>query len=206
MNFVQRAIGVLSKPQVELPRAAAEPATTGGLIGGYAAILAALPAIGIFFATLLTVGRYGGLGAMIGPVLLLILLTYALRDLGLTILVGLAAPALAPSLGGQKNAIGGMKLAVYAATPIWVAGFVGALLGALAGALYWLLLIAGFGYAGYIIFLACRPLLGVPEQQAPAFAGILTVGWLVLFVVTEMIVSNIFISMMFRGSYGYGGF
>lgn len=201
MNFVQRSIGILTQPKVEFPKAAAEPATTGGLIGGYAAILAALPALGALLGLLLFAGR--ALGYIIGPTLLALVLWYALRDLGLTIVMGIIAAALAPSFGGQRDSGGAMKLVIYAATPIWIAGFLGALLAPVSGALFYLLLLAGFAYAGYLIYLGCRAALGVPEQQAGAVAGILTVIWLVLYFVVNMIVERIFLSAMFSGS-GYG--
>ena len=205
MSFISRAMGVLTQPKTELPRAAAEPSTTGGLIGGYAAIMAALPAIGTLLGAVLLAGA--ALSYIIGPTLVLIVLTYLLRDLGLTIGVGFALAALAPSFGGQRNNVNGVKLAVYAATPIWILGFVGALLTGLAPQLYslnYLFLLAGFGYAGYIIYLGARPMLGVTDQQAPVVAGIATVAWLVLYFVVNTIIINVFTSsMMGAARYGY---
>ena len=206
MSFITRAMGVVTQPKNELPRAAAEPSTTGGLIGGYAAILAALPSLGALLGVVLLAGA--ALGYIIGPTLVGLVLTYLLRDLGLTIGIGFAAAALAPSFGGQNNTVNGIKLAVYAATPIWILGFIGALLMGLApqlAALNWLFIIAGFAYAGYIIYLGARPLLGVTEQQAPVIAAILTIGWLVLYFVVNMIITNIiFSSMMSSAVRGYG--
>ena len=205
MSFISRAMGVLTQPKTELPRAAAEPSTTGGLIGGYAAIMAALPAIGTLLGAVLLAGA--ALSYIIGPTLVLIVLTYLLRDLGLTIGVGFALAALAPSFGGQRNNVNGVKLAVYAATPIWILGFIGALLTGLAPQLYslnYLFLLAGFGYAGYIIYLGARPMLGVTDQQAPVVAGIGTIAWLVLYFVVNTIIMNVFVSsMMGSARYGY---
>lgn len=194
MNFVQRAIGVVTQPKTELPRAAAEPATNGSLIGGYAAILAALPAIGALLGMLLAAGRM--LGYVIGSFLVSAILIYLLRDLGVTILVGVILAALAPNFGGQANKINAMKLAVYAATPIWIMGFLAGLLVFGGPALSYLLTFLAFGYAGYLIYLGCRPMLGVPDNQAPAVAGVTTVIWLVLYIIVQVIVQQIAVGVM----------
>jgi hypothetical protein len=193
MNFVTRAINVLAQPKLELHRAAAEPATTSSLILGYALLLAALPAVGNLLGTLLFAGSY--LGSWIAWTLVESLFLFLLRDLGLTILIGVIAAALAPNFGGQNNKVGGMKLAVYAATPIWLVSALGALLPN--ETLYYLLLIIGFGYAAYLVYVGCRPLLAIPDAQAPAVAGIITVIWLVLYILIGALLSRI----VYSGTY-----
>jgi hypothetical protein len=145
------------------------------------------------------------LSYLIGPTLVMAVLLYALRDLGLTLLIGIILAALAPNFGGQNNKMGGMKLAVYAATPIWIAGLLAGVLGFLGGVVYLLLLLA-FAFAGYLIYLGCRPLLGVPEKQAPVVAGITAVIWLVLYFVVEQIVSRIFLSMVMGSAMRNAGY
>ena len=202
MNPINRAIAVLSQPRPAMSAAAGEPATTGSLIGGYAAILALLPAIGALLALVLFAGA--ALGYIIGSMLVLLVLVYALRDLGLTILMGVIINALAPAMGGRKDGVGALKLAVYAATAIWVASFLYALLAPL-GAIAYLVLLAGFGFAGFLLYLGCGPILGVPQAQAAAFAGATTVIWLVLYIVVEQLLQQIFLRMLIGGamrSYG----
>lgn len=195
MSFVTRATNLLTQPKPELARAASEPTTTAGLFTGYAAILALLPAIGALLALLLFAGS--AISYFLGQTLVLLVLTYLVRDLGLTFGIGLLINALAANFGGQKNSLNAMKLAVYAATPIWIAGFLFALLAFALGGIGYLILLLGFGFAGYIIYLGCGPLLGVPQNQAPVLAGILTVVWLVLYIVVERLLSNLFLSMLF---------
>jgi hypothetical protein len=190
MSFVTRAINVLTQPKAELYRAAAEPATTGGLIGGYAALLAALPALGRLLSDIIESGSY--LSTYIGKILGLSLLLYIVRDLGLAVLMGFIAAALAPNFGGFNNQLGAMKLALYAATPIWLTSFIGGLLSFAVPELGAILVVIGFGYAGYLLYVGCRPLLGVPDAQAPAVAGILTIIWLVLYFVVAAIFVRIF--------------
>lgn len=195
MNFVTRAINILAQPKAELQRAAVEPATTASLITGYALLLAALPAVGNLLGTLLFAGPY--LGDRIVWTLVESILLFLLRDLGLTLLIGVIATALAPNFGGQANKVGGMKLAVYAATPIWLMSFLASLLPN--ETLHYLLLIIGFAYAGYLLFLGCRPFLAVPDAQAPAVAGILAIIWLVAYILVGTILSRI----VYSGSYYY---
>jgi hypothetical protein len=166
-------------------------------------LLAALPALGMLFALILFAG--GSLASGIGYALILLLLLYLLRDLGLTLLMGMVAKPLSKAFGGSGDGMNAMKLAVYAATPIWIAGFIFALLAPLVGSLAYLLLLAGFAYAGYILYLGSGPLLAVPQAQAPIFAGIMTVTWLILWFLANDLVSRIVLSMVFSGAMrGYG--
>jgi hypothetical protein len=200
MNFVQRAINLVVQPKAELTRAAVEPATQAGLIGGYAAILALLPAIGgllgVFIATLRYLSAFASI--LLGSIISILLL-YAVRDLGLTVLMGVIFAALAPNFGGQRNSIGALKLAVYAATPIWIMMFLGGLLSFTPAPLEYLFMIIGFGYAGFIIYVGAKPLLGVPEQQAPAVAAIGTIVWLVLYILLTYVLGALI------GAFAYGG-
>ncbi len=202
MNPINRAIAVLTQPRPTMSAAAAEPATTASLVGGYAAILALLPAIGALLGLLLFAGS--ALSYIIGSTLVLLVLMYALRDLGLTVVMGLIINALAPAMGGRKDSVGAMKLAVYAGTAIWVAGFLYGILAPL-GAIAYLVLLAGFALAGFIVYQGCGPLVGIPQNQAPAFAGIVTVGWLVLYFIVEQLLQQIFFRMVIGSAMrGYG--
>jgi hypothetical protein len=203
MNLIERARAILTRPKLGIAGTAAEPATTSSLVSGYAALLASLPALGMLFALILFAG--GSLASGIGYALILLLLLYLLRDLGLTLLMGMVAKPLSKAFGGSGDGMNAMKLAVYAATPIWIAGFIFALLAPLVGSLAYLLLLAGFAYAGYILYLGSGPLLAVPQAQAPIFAGIMTVTWLILWFLANDLVSRIVLSMVFSGAMrGYG--
>ena len=203
MNLIERARAILTRPKLGIAGTAAEPATTSSLVSGYAALLASLPALGMLFALILFAG--GSLASGIGYALILLLLLYLLRDLGLTLLMGKVAKPLSRAFGGSGDGMNAMKLAVYAATPIWIAGFIFALLAPVVGSLAYLLLLAGFAYAGYILYLGSGPLLAVPQAQAPIFAGIMTVIWLILWFLANDFVSRIVLSMVFSGALrGYG--
>jgi hypothetical protein len=203
MNPISRAISVLTAPAPTMSKAAGEPATTQGLIVGYAALLSALPAVAMLVLTLLRVGG-AGLGSVIVSLILMFVATWLIRDLGVAILIGLGLAALAPNFGGRKDSVNAMKLAVYAATPIWIAALLMVLLVFLVptlGGLAYIILLLGFAFAGYIIYVGCGPLLGVPQNQAPVVAGIATIAWLVLYFVAEQIVARVFTGAMYS-SYG----
>lgn len=202
MNPISRAISVLTTPAPAMTKAAGETATTQGLVVGYAAPLSALPAVTMLVLTLLRVG--GLLGSIIVNLILMLIATWLIRDLGVTVLIGLGLAALAPNFGGRKDSVNAMKLAVYAGTPIWIAAFLMVLLVSLVptlGGLAYIVLLAGFAFAGYIIYVGCGPLLGVPQNQAPVVAGVATLAWLVLYFIAEQIVTRIFVGSVY-GGYG----
>lgn len=201
MNPISRAISVLTAPAPAMTKAAGETATTQGLIVGYAAPLSALPAITMLVLTLLRVG--GMLGSIIVNLILMFVATWLIRDLGVAVLIGLGLAALAPNFGGRKDSVNAMKLAVYAGTPIWIAAFLMVLLVFLVptlGGLAYLILLLGFGFAGYIIYVGCGPLLGVPQNQAPVVAAIATIAWLVLYFIAEQIIARVLLGSLGGGS------
>lgn len=200
MNPISRAIAVLTAPAPTMNKAVGEPATTQGLIVGYAAILGALPALTILLLALITAGS--AIRFIITSLILTTVATYAIRDLGITILIGLGLGALAPNFGGRNDKVNAMKLAVYAATPIWLAAVLMALLGWLLptlGGLLFLILLLGFAFAGYILYIGVGPMLGVPQAQAPVVAGIATIAWLVLYFIAEQIIARIFVGSVYAG-------
>jgi len=200
MNPISRAIAVLTAPAPTVNKAAGEPATTQGLIIGYAAPLSALPALTMLVLTLIRAGGY--LGSIIVNLILTFVATWLIRDLGVAVLVGLGLAALAPNFGGRKDSVNAMKLALLAATPIWIAALLMVLLVWLLptlGGLAYLILLLGFAFAGYILYVGVGPMLGVPQNQAPVVAGIATIAWLVLYFVAEQIIARIFIGSVYAG-------
>ena len=200
MNPISRAIAVLTAPAPTVNKAAGEPATTQGLIVGYAAPLSALPALTMLVLTLIRTG--GMLGSIIVNLILTFVATWLIRDLGVAVVIGLGLAALAPNFGGRKDNVNAMKLALLAATPIWIAALLMVLLVWLLptlGGLAYLILLLGFAFAGYILYVGVGPMLGVPQNQAPVVAGIATIAWLVLYFVAEQIIARIFIGSVYAG-------
>jgi hypothetical protein len=192
MNIVQRATGILTQPRPEWSRIAAEPASTGSLFTGYAAILAAAPLAVQILVALVLAGAGGAIAGIVGGVFSIAL------ALAIIFVMGIIANALAPSFGGVRNDIGAMKLVVYSATPIWVMGILTALLGLipLLGALVGLVLqLLAFAYAAYLISLGAPAVMRVNPQQALVYALILAAIWFVIYLVVIAIVGIIVAAM-----------
>ena len=117
-SLIARVQGILLTPAAEWDRIEPEAATVQGLFIGYAAILAAIPAI----ATLLGYLLFNRLFLIVGVIAAVA--SYAI-NLAVVFLVGFVIDALAPSFGAQKNLVQAMKLSVYSFTAVWVAGVVG---------------------------------------------------------------------------------
>lgn len=185
MNLVQRVTNILTQPRPEWVRIDQEPATVGSLFTGYAMILAALPALaGIL-------GSLGGLGIVGGIVTAL--LSYAL-SLAILYVMGLIANALAPSFGGIKGDIAAMKLVVYSSTPVWVVGILTGLLSIipiLGAILGFLLIIAAYAYAAYLMYLGSTVVMRVPQQQAIVYTLILVAIWFVMYLIIAAIVGAV---------------
>jgi len=189
-SLVTRAINILTKPASEGQVIDAEPSSTGKLIGGYAVILALLAPIFALLAILLT-----PFGTMLfsfpGFLIKLLLITYAMALLP-PILLGFILDALTPNLGGTKNSLAAMKLAIYSGTAYWV-GAIGLILSP------WLWLVIGVGYAGYLLWLGAPILMKVPADKAPVFVGAAVGIWVVLYIILNLIAQRIIFGAMMSG-------
>lgn len=126
MNIVARARALIVSPKAEWPRIAAEPATVGGLFTGYAMILAVIPAIAGFIGTVVVGFDVNGetVHMPVRTALLQTVVQYVAGLIGLWIL-GKIIALLAPSFRGERDEVAAMKVAVYSATPFWLAGIFG---------------------------------------------------------------------------------
>jgi len=172
MDIVARAKALIVSPKTEWPRIAAEPATTGGLFTGYAMILAAIPAIagfiGISVIGFSVRGQTFHLPA--STALFQAIVQYVLGLVGLW-LFGKIIEILAPTFGGARDEVAAMKVAVYGATAVWLAGIFSlipmiAVLGILG--LYSLYLI----YTGLPVLMRCPPEKALVYTAAVVVCGI----------------------------------
>jgi Yip1 domain len=157
MNLVERVKRLLLSPDPEWSVIAAEPATLGGLITGYALPLTALSAM----------------GSLVGSLMIDLALSFAVRAaiVGLVmslvgvVVLSVVVDALAPTFGAAKSSKSAAKVAAYAPTPAWVAGLfqfvpvVGSLI-TLIGALY----------ALYLLYLGLMRVMKSPDDKAVAYA------------------------------------
>lgn len=175
MSIVARAYALIVSPRAEWPRIAGEPATIGGLFAGYAMVLAAIPAVAGFIGTVVVGfdlhGETVHMPARTG--LLRAVAQYVSGLAGLWIL-GQVIAWLAPAFRGERDGVAAMKLAVYSATPYWLAGIFGAVP---ALGLFGLL---GF-YSLYLVHTGLPALLRCPPEKAlPCTIAVILCGFAVL--------------------------
>ena len=179
-----RAINILMHPRAEWDVIVPEHATTQGLILGYAAVLAAVPAIArvvsglmphCFFAVCYTPN----------PVFVVVsAVVYYLLSLASVFVIGLIIEALAPSFGAEKNQIQAMKVAVYSWTAAWLAGifliipWVGGLLS-----------LVGL-YSLYLLYLGLK-LMKSPDDKAVVYTVVVVVLAVVIFIVGGAIAGSV---------------
>jgi hypothetical protein len=124
MDLKTRVVNILTKPLVEWPVIAAEPATAQGLMTGYAAPLAAIPAVCSFvgmtligipvpFVGTIRIGVARGLASAIVSWIFALVGVY---------IAGVIVEKLAPRFQSRGDFSQALKLVVFAYTPVWIAG------------------------------------------------------------------------------------
>lgn len=177
-SLVTRAINILTKPATEWRVIDGETTSVGKLILGYAVILALIAPIAILLNLLLTPFGTAIFSAM-GFLIKILLIVYAI-SLGTVVLLGFIIDLLATNLGGTRNGVQAMKLAVYAGTAFWVAA-IGLILSE------WLWLVLGIGYGGYLIWLGLPILMRVPADKAQVYTAAVVGIWVVLYIILQQI-------------------
>jgi hypothetical protein len=178
-RVIERAKALLLTPRTEWTRIADEPTTAQDIYLRYVAPLVAVGVvasllggvlIGIPVPTLGTVRL--GLGAALGGAILHFVLTFVA-----VFVVAMIVDALAPTFGGQKNALRALKVTAYSFTPAWVAailtivpalGFIAALIGL---------------YGLYLLYLGLPVLMRAPEDKALGYTVVVVLCALVLNIV-----------------------
>ena len=190
-SLVNRVINILTKPVSEWRVIEDEPSSTGKLIT-YAALLSVLPVIFSLLAILITpYGTY--IFQAMGLLIKLLVLTYLMAFVP-PVALGYILDALTPQLGGQKNSLNAMKLAIYSGTAYWV-GAVGLILSP------WLWLVIGVGYAGYLLWVGTPILMRTAADKTPLFVGAAVGIWVVLYIILNMIAQRVIFSGMMYGMY-----
>jgi hypothetical protein len=156
MNLVQRVRAILVTPKLEWRMIAGEPSDTRWLFANYVAILAAIPALCGLIGWILV-------GLPLGTSILIALVRYVLSFVAVY-LVALIIDALAPTFDGEKNFENALKLAVYSATPFWLAGVF-----LLIPRLEFLRILGLYGI--YLLWLGLPPLMRAPQQKSTAYTG-----------------------------------
>jgi len=205
-KLMARVKAILMTPKTEWPVIAAEPATVPDLYKNYIVILAAIPAIaGFIKGSLIGYGMFGvSYRTPIGTGITAAIVSYVL-SLVLVYVVGLIIDALAPSFGGEKNAVQALKAAAYSYTASWVAS-----IGVIVPGIGWLIALAGGIYGIYLLYLGLPATMKSPPEKSAGYTAVtiiiaIVLGWIVGIVVAGIAGTGAMMSGAMHSSLGSTG-
>lgn len=190
-RLVARVKAILLTPRTEWPVIAGEPTTAQDIYLRYVAPLVGIGVIAAFIGQvvvgvplpLLGTVRLG-LGSALGAAIVHFVLTFVA-----VFVVSLIVDALAPTFGGEKDALRALKVTAYSFTPGWVAAILTIIpaLGFLAG------LIGLYGL--YLMYVGLPVLMRAPTDKA--------LGYTVVVVLCAIVVSFVVSALtgFFTGAY-----
>jgi len=178
MALKDRVQNIIVKPSQEWDVIAGETTSTPDLIKNYALPLVAIGVVAGFIGTTL-IGSFRfatGLAVAIASGVMALVGVYVL---------GLIINALAPKFGAEKNSAQALKLAVYSATPAWVAGVLNILpaLGVLAS-------LAGL-YGLYLLYLGLPRLMKNPPDKSVPYTVVIVLCAIGIAIVINMILGAV---------------
>jgi len=180
MSLQTRVVAILTKPLEEWRAIAAEPATVEGLLRGYAAPLAAIPAVCQFLGYTIVGVPTGILGTIrVGIVRGFVGACLAwVFALVVAWMAAVVIEKLAPTFASRGDTAQALKLVVYSTTPVWIAGVLN-----LVPALAPLGIIAAL-YAVYLFYLGLPLLMATPADRVIPY---MVVSVLVIIIVSVIL-------------------
>jgi len=186
-NLVQRVIKILTKPKEEWQVIATEKPEAMKLIGGYALILALIPAVSAFIHygiigttenmgfsdRSISTGLIEGLTQLFSTVIAIYLLSYIIDW-------------LAPSFESEKNFGKSLQLAVYSNTAMWVSGILIIIPG-----LRLISILAGLIYSIYLFTNGLPVLKGTNKDKVAGYTALTIIAMIIILSVMEFIFGNI---------------
>jgi hypothetical protein len=182
----QRVKNILFSPGPEWDRIAGEAATAKDLYLRYACILAAIGPIARLIGG--QVFGHQGIFLTVHPPLISSLVA-AIVDYGLSLAgvfaLGMVIDMLAPSFGGTRSRIQGLKVAVYAWTAAWVFAIFQLVppVGALS--------VIGGLYSLYLMYLGIPKLMKAPDDKAVLYSIITVVVAMAIWIVITLVAATL---------------
>ena len=203
MALVDRVKNILLSPRAEWQVIDAEPATVASLYTGYIMPLAAIPAVcgaigmAVFGYSIPIVG--GTYRVPITTALTNAVVSFVFQLVGVYIFAFIV-DALAPSFSGTKNMVQALKVAAYAATPIWVLGILQLFPGLtpLAG-------LVGLLFMLYLFFVGLPICMKAPQDKAIGYAAVSIISMIVVGIVLGAIAAALGLGLGMGGMGGMGG-
>ncbi len=167
-NLFQRVANIITKPREEWLVVADEEPNVIKLIGGYAFVLALIPAISGFIKFgIIGVSFWGGTVNQSVSAGIQTALTQLLSAILGVYLLAWVIDMLAPSFDSPKNFGRSLQLAVYSSTPQWIAGVF--LLFSVTASL--LILLIGL-YAIYLLAIGMPIIKNTPQEKVTAYVAL----------------------------------
>lgn len=183
MNLVARAKAILMSPKQEWAAIDTEPLEVSALLAGYVIPLALIGPVARFIG--FSVLGFGGLLRMsIGWGISQAIVSFALAIVGVFVLAWVIN-ALAPRFGATQNMPQAIKLSAYSMTAAWVAGIF-----YIIPSLSLLAAIGGL-YSLYLFYVGLPILMKSPADKTPAYAVVVIVSCVVVFIIIGAITSRI---------------
>jgi hypothetical protein len=187
MNLFERAKSVCLSPDSAWSTIANERAETSTLIVSYVLPLAGAAAVAQFIGLSLVGQSFGLLGTYRMPLvtgLELAIASLIFAAVGVVVM-SFIIDALAPTFGAEKSREQALKVAVYSATPVWVAGSL-QIIPALG-----LVVLLGSLYALYLLYLGLPRLMKCPADKTPGYLGSVIVSAIVIGLVGSLVIGRI---------------
>jgi len=196
-NLILRVINILSRPAQEWYVVAKEQPNTMRLIGGYAFVLALIPAISGFIKYgILGVSFMGFANQSIAAGIQTGLVQLFSAIIGVCLLA-LVIDILAPSFDSEKNFGRSLQLAVYASTPKWIAGIL-LLLSVKMTPLIFLVSL----YAIYLLATGIPVLKKTPKDKVAGYVAVTIVVMIAISILLALILT-VFLGLFFFGNVGF---
>jgi hypothetical protein len=187
-NIVERAKSVCLSPDSEWAAIAVERAETASLISSYVLPLAGAAAVAQMIGVSVVGQNFGAFGTYRVPLMtaLGMAITSLVFAVVAVVVMSIIIDALAPTFGAERSREQALKVAVYSATPVWIAGLlqiipvlgVVALLGAL--------------YALYLLYLGLPRLMKCPADKSIGYLGTVIVCAVVIGLVGSALIASVF--------------
>ena len=172
-------VNILTKPKVEWPVIASEPADVPSLYKEYIILLSAIPAVcGFIGMTMIgiSIPFFGTFRSSIASGLTSMIVQYVL-SLGGVFVAAIIIEKLAPTFQSSGGVVQALKMVAYATTPSWVAGVLGLL-----PALQLLSVLAGL-YGIYLFYLGLPHVMKTPPEKVIPYMGVAAVVIIVIYIV-----------------------
>ena len=185
-NLIQRVINIITKPKQEWQVVATEEPNAINLIGGYALILALIPAVAGFIKYgIIGVSFMGTFSQSISAGIQTAIIQLFSAIIGVYLLAW-AIEILAPTFDSTKNFGRSLQLAVYSSTVQWVAGIL-LLVSNSAGRL---IMLIGL-YAIYLLAVGMPVLKNTPQEKVVGYVALTIVAMIVISLVMALVLGSI---------------